>query len=532
MEAPMYLTKNSHGVYYYRRPITAEDQQFWRGPTGGPKREWNKSLRTKDRREAILRLAEASDLYEAERAQQYARHASEQSPAVAEETPREREEREAKEAIEAARQARYVDRAPLRTLWRQRRQMSTAELSAEEAAVRDLLREEEADKADLERKVAYMEARIRELGGVPSTEVHGALPAGSGGPTVDDLISAYEADKAPGWSGSSKKAVMPVFRVLRDVFPDKVLADITRQDARGVVKLLERLPTQIGKRKELAGLSVPDAVEKGRKLGLRTISPKTINDGYLLHIASMFNWAVREQWLASTPFSGLSVYDPVDDAERRDPFTIEQLNTLFSAAPWKGPWEKGGDRPGGYWVPLLCLFHGLRNGEAAGLRVEDIAEEDGIPVLHVRAYDDKRVKTAGSRGTLPIHPELLRIGFLRYVAERREAGEYLLFPEGTANARGQIAAKLAERFSRRVKRLGLVGRKLGMHSFRHNFEDRLRAAEVAERTALALSRRTESGSSGIYGTGLSAGQMLEALARVSYPGLQLNHLDDQGTVRN
>lgn len=29
-------------------------------------------------------------------------------------------------------------------------------------------------------------------------------------------------------------------------------------------------------------------------------------------------------------------------------------------------------------MPLLCLFHGLRNGEAAGLRVEDIDEEDGF----------------------------------------------------------------------------------------------------------------------------------------------------------
>ena len=44
MEAPMYLAKNSHGVNYYRRPITAVDQQFWRGPCGGPKFGWAKSL--------------------------------------------------------------------------------------------------------------------------------------------------------------------------------------------------------------------------------------------------------------------------------------------------------------------------------------------------------------------------------------------------------------------------------------------------------------------------------------------------------
>ena len=58
----MYLTKNAHGVYYYRRPIVAEDQQFWRGPNGKPKKEWNRSLRAKDRRTAIVLMEDAVDM--------------------------------------------------------------------------------------------------------------------------------------------------------------------------------------------------------------------------------------------------------------------------------------------------------------------------------------------------------------------------------------------------------------------------------------------------------------------------------------
>lgn len=342
--------------------------------------------------------------------------------------------------------------------------------------------------------------------------------------TMEALLIAYEADKSPRWSGSSKKAVVPVFRVLRDVFPGREAASITREEARGVVKLLEGLPTMLGKRKELAGLTVPQAVAHGRKLGLPTIQPKTINDGYLLHIASLFNWARKEQWITASPFEGLSVHDPVHDAERRDPFTPEQLRTLFAAAPYTAPWVPGTGKSGAYWVPLLCLFHGLRNGEAAGLRVEDIGEEEGLPVLRVRAYDGRQLKNAEARSTLPIHPELIRLGFLAHVAQRRDAGELLLFPEGTANGRGQVGAKLGERFSVRVKKLGLQGRKLGMHSFRHCFEDRLRAAELAERTALALARRTEPGSGRVYGDGLSLRQKAEAVAKIAYPGLDLSHL--------
>ena len=515
----MYLTKNQHGVYYYRRPIVAEDQVFWRGPSGSPKREWNRSLRTKDRRVAVERLADASDMYDAERAEQLQRHMARAAPEMPQESEREREEREAAELALAEQSARREARRELRVERRKRSQMTTAELSPEDAAWHDIVREQNAELAELRAAVGtarQSNAALAAATGHENTEL--------AGPTVEALIEAYEADKSPGWSGSSRKAVVPVFRVLRDVFPGRTLASVTRLDARGLVAVLEALPTNIGKRRELKGLTVPEAVERGKTLGLPTIQPKTINDGYLLHIASMFNWAVREQWIASSPFSGLAVHDPVDDAERRDPFTAQQLGTLFSSGPWSAPWKVGAEKPGAFWVPLLCLFHGLRNGEAAGLRVEDIGEEDGVPVLNVRAYDGKRIKTTGSRGTLPVHPELLRIGFLEHVDARRRAGETLVFPEGSANARGQIAAKLAERFSAQVKRLGFEGRKLGTHSFRHNFEDRLRAAELPERTALALARRTESGSSRIYGDGLSARQKAAAVAKVSYPGLDLGHL--------
>ncbi len=342
--------------------------------------------------------------------------------------------------------------------------------------------------------------------------------------TVGALLDAYEADKSSSWSGSSKKAIKPVFRILRELFEDRSADGVSREDARGVVQLLESLPTNLGKRKDLRGLTVTQAVAKGKELEFPTVAPKTINDGYLMHMASLFNWARKEQWVTANPFEGLSVHDPVDDADRRDPFTSEQLRTLFSSAPWDSPWVPGGEQAGAFWVPLLCLFHGLRMGEAAGLRTEDVEQDGDKVVMHLRAYDERRLKNREARGTLVVHPELLRLGFLGHVEERREAGQTLLFPEGTVNSRGQVGAKLGERFSAKVKRLGLEGRKLGMHSFRHNFEDRLREAELPDRTAMALARRREAGSRGGYGDGLSLRAKADAISKIEYPSLDLSHL--------
>jgi len=115
----------------------------------------------------------------------------------------------------------------------------------------------------------------------------------------------------------------------------------------------------MGRQKELAGLNVPDAIERARKLGLQPISPKTINDGYLIHAASMFNWARKEQWITSNPFEGLSVFDPVSDQDRRDPFTVPQLTTLFATAPWDRPWAGEDKRAGAYWVADYLIASGL-----------------------------------------------------------------------------------------------------------------------------------------------------------------------------
>lgn len=515
-------------TYYFRRAVPDDLVGYFVTARGSPRTDWKISLRTKDRESAKRLLPEHVTrtnilIDEARAALREAPENASVAPAEhGEANARAREEAAAVAAVEANKQARYEARAEFRIAARERMMLSTAELTPREAAWRDLVRESGQDLEKLKEAVAGQQAANERLGGR-------VVPSGARR-TVESLIDAYEADKAPGWSASSKKAVIPVFRLLREVFAGRELSGIGREDARAVVALLQELPQHIGKRSALRGLTIKQAVDKGRALGLPVLSPKTINDGYLLHIASMWNWAVKETWLLSTPFTGLAVHDPVDDAERRDPFAPDQLRKLFSAEPWGRPWEPGGERPGAYWVPLLCLFHGLRMGEAAGLRVQDIAEDDGIPVIRVVGYDGRALKTKDARGALPVHPELLRIGFLAFVAERREAGAELLFPDGAANTRGQMGADLGRRFIRHIKALSLTGTKLGMHSFRHNFEDRLRAAELAERTTLALARRAEAGSSRIYGDGLSARQKAEAIAKVSYPGLDLSRLYDPAGV--
>jgi hypothetical protein len=158
--------------------------------------------------------------------------------------------------------------------------------------------------------------------------------------TVADLIRDYQAakEKKRRWSESTKTAHKPVYRLLRETFgASRDLATIGREDGRHLFDMIVSLPVNLGKLKALEGLTVPEAVEKAKKLGLPTISPKTINASYVTFAKAMFAWAVGEGWMDRNPLDGdYRVADDVADHEKRDPFRMDQLKTLFHAAPWDG----------------------------------------------------------------------------------------------------------------------------------------------------------------------------------------------------
>ncbi len=349
--------------------------------------------------------------------------------------------------------------------------------------------------------------------------------------TINDLIEAYEREKGEGWAPPTKAAHGPVWRVLRDVLgSSRDVATLTREDGRRLFETVKALPKGLSKIKALSGLSVLKAVEKGAREGMATIGPKTVNGSYMAFLSSMFGWAVKEQWLQANPVAGLTVVDAVDAADKRDPFSVEQLKVIFRGAPWspRDPAPRG--KPLHYWGPLLALFHGMRRGEIAQLRTADVMQVDGVTVMRVRkdAEAGQRRKTIYARRIIPVHPELQKMGFLAYVAAQRRGGGAELFPGSAPNSNGQWGDSFSDWFTRLVAAHKFTGQRLGLHSFRHNFEDRLRAAGLrGSDIGWALAGRSRQGgndSGDTYGVGYAATQLADALALVTYPGLDLSHL--------
>lgn len=368
------------------------------------------------------------------------------------------------------------------------------------------------------------------------------------GLTFAALCSAYlAAPERTGLAPKTKLKYQGMVRVFCDLLgADKRASTVTREDCRRAQAELLALPANAAQR--YPGMSCKRAIEAAKRDGAPTLHPKSVGN-YLGFLASVYGWAIREQLLSSSvgnPAAGLNAATPKavrsgKSREKPRPFTQTELRAIFSAPLYTGCEDDergyncpGDNRPrrGRFWVPLICLFTGMRLNEACQLQVADIIEVDGTHLFLVTVENDedddggngKSLKTESSKRRVPVHSELIRIGFLDHVAMQRDAGRSEVFPELPRGKHGNHSDPFSKWFARFRKQQGVTSRRAVFHSFRHTFRDRLRESEIPREIAEALSGWSDRRVSSEYGEGFSARKLSDHMNRISYPGLDLSHL--------
>jgi len=246
--------------------------------------------------------------------------------------------------------------------------------------------------------------------------------------TIDDLITAHET--GPSRSGRTAKADVHFkipYRLLREELgANKPLSEITRDDIKKLIPLLLEFPPRGTSRFiSYQPKTLRDIVRIGKSKGIEPIGPKSVNR-HLANLSSLFRFAVREEMMRSNPAENLAVDAKHQRTKERKAFSGKQLQAIFGK-------DYAGLRktnPGRFWVPLLSLFSGMRLNEAASLEVGDIMLEP-LPCIKVQAegVNDKSLKTRAAERIFPIHPELIKLGFLEHVKEVKAAGGDHLFPD-------------------------------------------------------------------------------------------------------
>jgi integrase len=149
-------------------------------------------------------------------------------------------------------------------------------------------------------------------------------------------------------------------------------------------------------------------------------------------VKTLLNYGRRDlRWIPDNPWEGLDI--PYRTEKKRRPWTDDQIQRfftlpLFAKYELPKPTTRNGSHAA-YWIPLLGLYTGARVGELSQLRVVDVTVAEGVPVLSINEESENAtVKSEAGIREVPIHSELLRLGFLQYVEQQRAAGEERLWP--------------------------------------------------------------------------------------------------------
>lgn len=340
--------------------------------------------------------------------------------------------------------------------------------------------------------------------------------------TLRELIDAFVKHREGTWAPSTKKNYAIITRVLEEICGEETpLNEIDGDFCLRVLDTVKRLPSNYQKKALTRGKPIREVIDIAAAENMPIVQPATIKM-HLDKLGAFIRFGRDKGWIVGNPMALVEVYDPVHPSEKRDPFTIEQLNKIFAMEPWASRNQRPGGRPSRYWGPLIALFSGARLGEICGTRLDEIIQHNGISLIDIRHRADRTVKTGQSR-RVPVHAALIELGFLDFVGEQRDIGETMLFPEEKRNSNGLWGDALTDWFSRAIKDLNLVGRKLTMHAFRHTFEDALREADLHDTAiASALTGRWSPGQNKNYGTrGHSTQKLSAAMSKIAFPGLVL-----------
>lgn len=260
------------------------------------------------------------------------------------------------------------------------------------------------------------------------------------------------------------------------------------------------------------------------------LSPRTVKDKALGAISAILGYAKKNHYRTDNPASGFEVAGSTRIEPPRIPFSMDDLKTIFSSPVFiEGFRPVGGGGEAAKWLPLLALFTGARLEELGRLTPADVRMEDGVTYLFINTIGEgKRVKNRSSRRKVPVHAQLVVLGFLAYVEDRRKAKDTTLFPD-LKSKRAEITSAWSAWWARYMDSIGIDDRRKVFHSFRHLVKRTFRDAGVDKTLRDALMGHAHEDVAEDYGLdeegmGFSLPTLDAALQRLAYPGLDLGDL--------
>lgn len=237
---------------------------------------------------------------------------------------------------------------------------------------------------------------------------------------------------------TAKQYRLVVF-LMRAIAGSDDMNDISQQHIAKFRTLLSIMPRNWGKSSRDQHVSAADFEARGRQLlasaetrSKAGLSPATINRyltqlGVVIEFAAVSGFDIGD----ANKIKTLRPTDNETDDDKAPAFSEHEIRLLLGHPLWSKSTDPnklyGGIAKSIYWIVLLGIYTFARLSEICYLRPCDVDPVRGT--ISIVPTDVRRLKNDQSKRVIPIHPELIRLGFLQFVAEMQHKSSNLLFQD-------------------------------------------------------------------------------------------------------
>lgn len=294
------------------------------------------------------------------------------------------------------------------------------------------------------------------------------------------------------WRPGTLKGNLAKLNFYMEVVSDKPVLAISNDDTVAYRNALIRKPKNQKKNPKLKNKTIHEILSMDGQY--EVIDEATVKNNHIAVVA-LFRWMKGNGGdEAPYPTVNMSIEHafkaikgrrskPKDPDEDRQPFDPDQLKLMFESDTSINYLLKTAKYGYQRWLLPLAIYSGARLGELCQLYLHDIGTKDGIHFIEFNEKEqEKSIKNATSIRQISIHPTLIDLGFLDFVAHvrgmhaRKTQGRLfydLTYAELTGYRRN-ASRWLNERY---FEVIGITDERYDWHSFRHTVIGQLERAD-------------------------------------------------------
>ena len=303
---------------------------------------------------------------------------------------------------------------------------------------------------------------------------------------------------------------------------------VTKKEVSYYIDVQTKLPPSRKKSVKYRNLSIREILDlKLKQKECQT--PQNINKR-LTKLNVLANWGIRQGLIVFNPYSNMK-FKVKKIPNKRQPFTTDELRKILKPETYLG-WtvnfkhrfrpDRATNQIPYYWCFLLGIFSGMRTNEMCQILLSQVKKEKGIWFMFVEDSEDTKVKTESSIRKIPVHPQLIDLGFIDYVANlKRRKKPVRIFWELTEERDG-YASKVSRHFNERFLPAVGVWEKYTkvLYCTRHTFINKLFSERVDENVIKTLVGHEKEFTMKHYGGDpFTPERLLEEISKVNYSGI-------------